>query len=86
MKKLKIVAVTALALLSAAAYAEDPAKITDRKAPDYVKCVRLDVTGSLVKKTRVCKTNAEWNSIQQNQSREATDLIERNRTGMNPSG
>jgi hypothetical protein len=85
MKMYKIVTVAALNLLAVAAYAEDPAKITDRKSPNYVRCVRLEVTGSLVKKTRVCKTNAEWNQIQDNQSREAADLIERNRTGMNPS-
>lgn len=86
MKKFKIVTVAALTLLSAAAYAEDPSKITDRKSPNFVRCVRLEETGSLVRKTRVCKTNAEWNRIQENQSREATDLIERNRAGMNPSG
>jgi hypothetical protein len=28
--------------------------------PDFIRCRRLAVPGSLVKKARVCKTNAEW--------------------------
>jgi hypothetical protein len=27
---------------------------------DFIRCRRLPVPGSLVKKARVCKTNAEW--------------------------
>lgn len=84
MNMLKFVTVAVLILLPVAGHAQDPAKITDRKSPNFVRCVRLEETGSLVKKTRVCKTNAEWTQLQENQSREATDLVERNRSGMNP--
>ena len=39
-----------------------------------------------VRKARVCKTNAEWRAISEQQNRDADDLITRNRAGMNPSG
>jgi hypothetical protein len=44
------------------------------------------VTGSLVRKERTCRTNAEWKKISEQQNRDADDLITRNRAGMNPSG
>ncbi|WP_228227340.1 hypothetical protein [Sphingobium soli] len=53
----------------------------DRNDPDAIRCKRLQVTGSLVRKTRVCKTNAEWKAIVDYQNREAADLVERNRSG-----
>lgn len=28
--------------------------------PDYIRCVRADETGSLVKKTVSCHTNSQW--------------------------
>jgi hypothetical protein len=46
----------------------------------------LSVTGSLVSSKRICKTNAEWQSIGDQQNRDANDLITRSRAGMNPSG
>jgi hypothetical protein len=33
-----------------------------RKDPNYIRCVRQDETGSLVKKTVSCRTNAQWDA------------------------
>ncbi|MFC3443109.1 hypothetical protein ACFOKF_18220 [Sphingobium rhizovicinum] len=67
------------------ALAEEKPKL-ERNDPNAVRCKRLTVTGSLVAKQRICKTNAEWRAISEQQNRDADDLITRNRAGMNPSG
>jgi hypothetical protein len=67
------------------ALAEDK-PVLDRNDPNATRCKRLDVTGSLVRKERVCKTNAEWRKVSEQQNRDADDLISRSRSGMNPSG
>jgi hypothetical protein len=67
------------------ALAEDKPAL-DRNDPNATRCKRLDVTGSLVRKERVCKTNAEWRKVSEQQNRDADDLISRSRSGMNPSG
>ena len=72
--------------LLAAASADAGVEKLDPKDPNYVRCRKIQVTGSLVKKERICKTNAEWQSIADQQRRDGTDLIERSRAGMNPNG
>jgi hypothetical protein len=88
MTKMSIFA--ALALVAAAtpvlAADEKPQAALDRNDPDAVRCRKFLVTGSLVKKERVCKTNAEWRAISEQQNRDADNLIERSRSGMNPNG
>jgi hypothetical protein len=67
--------------------AVDPAtasKVVDRNSPDFVRCVREPVTGSIVRKVKLCRTNAEWKRIIEQQSNDATDLVDRNRNV--PSG
>lgn len=32
----------------------------DRKDPEFIRCLRLEETGSLVRKTMSCHTNAQW--------------------------
>lgn len=59
--------------------------VKNRSDPSAIKCRQLQVTGSLVRKERVCKTNAQWRAISEGQNREADDLITRSRAGMNPS-
>ena len=59
-----------------------PAKQLDRNDPNAVRCKKLSVTGSLVRKERICKTNAEWRNIGDAQNREADDLITRSRAGV----
>jgi hypothetical protein len=45
---------------------------TTAKDPDQaIKCRKVEVTGSLVKKGRVCKTIAEWKKIQADGNRTA---------------
>ncbi|MHA6769309.1 hypothetical protein [Sphingobium ummariense] len=85
MKKIKAALAAGLFLASYPALAEDKPKL-DRNDPNAVRCRRLDVTGSLVRKERICKTNAEWRAISEQQNRDADDIITRSRAGMNPSG
>jgi hypothetical protein len=72
-------AVPALATTDAAPAAEK----LDPKDPNYLRCRKIGVTGSLVKKERICKTNAEWTKAMEETQRNADDLITRNRTGTN---
>ena len=60
---LKTMMMPALLLTAMPAMAEDKPKL-DRNDPSAVRCKRLEVTGSLVRKERVCKTNAEWRGDQ----------------------
>lgn len=85
MKKINAALVVGLFLAAYPALAEDKPKL-DRNDPNAVRCRRLDVTGSLVRKERICKTNAEWRAISEQQNRDADDLITRSRAGMNPNG
>lgn len=85
MRVLKVMMTACLAVMALPAMAEEPPKL-DRNDPNAVRCRRFAVTGSLVKKERVCKTNAEWRSISDQQNRDADDMITRSRAGMNPNG
>ncbi|MFC0685702.1 hypothetical protein [Novosphingobium clariflavum] len=85
MKVLKAILLTGLAAVAMPALADNPPK-PDRNAPNTVRCKQLTETGSLVVKKRICKTNAEWRAIREQQSQDADDLITRNRAGMNPNG
>lgn len=81
-------ALALISAISAPVMAENPAPEAKlpRDHPDAVRCKRLDVTGSLVKKERVCKTNAQWRAIAEQNNRDADDIITRSRSGMNPNG
>lgn len=49
--------------------------------PDQkIKCRRVDVTGSLVKKGRVCKTVAQWRDIYTNGNDNARSMVENGTT------
>ncbi|MDR6852776.1 hypothetical protein J2Y54_002296 [Sphingomonas sp. BE123] len=53
-----------IALLIAAAFqATTPAPSTAAPDPNEKLCKRIDVTGSLARKERVCKTRAEWTRL-----------------------
>lgn len=67
----------------AANTAEAAPEITDPKDPNYMRCRKISVTGSLVKKERICKTNAEWARANEDARNNAEDLVGRNRTGTN---
>ncbi len=32
----------------------------DLRHPDFIKCRKIDIIGSLAKKARVCRTNEQW--------------------------
>lgn len=45
--------------------------------PDQkIKCRKVEVSGSLIKKGRVCRTVAEWKTIQNNGNRTARAIVE----------
>ena len=60
-----------------------PTERLDPRDPNYMRCRKIQVTGSLVKKDRICKTNAEWAKAGEDAQKNADDLIGRNRTGTN---
>jgi uncharacterized protein YcfJ len=87
-KKLLIAcAIGALAHSGAAmaADAEAEAKVTDKKSPDYIRCVKIADTGSLVAKTKICHTNAVWRKVNEQNRRDAEDNMARNAPGQNPN-
>lgn len=45
-------------------------------SPDYIRCRRIDQIGSLVRKLRVCNTNAEWRRITDKGNQGARDTLE----------
>lgn len=44
--------------------------------PYFIKCRRLEETGSLVKKARVCRTNEQWKLSSSNGNQNARDTVE----------
>jgi len=50
--------------------------------PNYIKCRKADVMGSLVKKQRICRTNAQWKEASALGNEGTRDMVE----GMARSG
>jgi hypothetical protein len=66
-----------LPMASTAAFAKDAAASSETPTDDdKIRCRKVEVIGSLVKKTKVCKTMAEWRSIGDKGNRNARDVIE----------
>jgi len=42
----------------------------------FIKCRRLEETGSLVKKARVCRTNEQWKVSSSNNNQNARETVE----------
>jgi hypothetical protein len=53
-----------------------PATTTAADPDQAIKCRKVEVTGSLVRKGKVCKTIAEWKQIQSNGNRTARAIVE----------
>lgn len=75
-----------LAAVSGPAFAADAPKTdkpvqTDKSAPDYIRCVKTLETGSLVKSRKVCRTNAQWNSVNRAEARAAVDSMQPTASG-----
>ena len=69
--------VLSVSLLMAPAFAEDVAVDTAATDPDQkIKCRRVEVTGSLLKKGKVCRTVAEWRRIVESGNRTARAVVE----------
>lgn len=66
--------------------AAKPEKITDRSHPDYIRCRRERVMGSLAQKRKICMTNAEWKAYAAEGNRGANELVEDNRGTSLPGG
>lgn len=54
--------------------------------PGYIRCKRSEETGSLVKKTASCRTNAEWRRVEDGANEDARDLIEAINTSTSTRG
>ncbi len=73
----------------ASAHANTPAaapaavKITDKTHPDYVRCKTFSEIGSLVRKIKACRTNAEWKKINEAGNKTAEDIVVGHRAGSN---
>ena len=48
----------------------------DRHHPNYIRCVRVEDTGSLVRKRSVCRTNQQWATADEAGNREGRDIAE----------
>jgi hypothetical protein len=57
-----------------------------RDHPRYIRCVRELNTGSLVKKTTSCRTNAEWQRAELTGNEDASRLIEKVQTSGSTRG
>ena len=92
MRKLALLTVAAVAVLPALAIAQSTATTapattaTDtatKNAEDpnqRIRCRRVDVTGSLIKRGRVCRTVAEWNRQITNGNETARDVVDYSRS------
>jgi hypothetical protein len=48
----------------------------DPYAPEAVRCERRAVTGSRVRRVRICMTNAEWADLRDSGNRDAGNLVD----------
>lgn len=73
-----LVAVPALALTQTDATAPVTTEANDGTVDpdDRVRCRSVEVTGSLVKRGRVCRTVREWRTISENGNYNARKMIE----------
>jgi len=64
-------------LTSGVAFAKNAAASDEAATDDdKIRCRKIAVTGSLVRKTKVCRTVAEWRSISAKGNQNARDIIE----------
>jgi hypothetical protein len=73
-----VIAIALTASLAVApAFADQGGSEPAASDPDQVvKCRKVEVTGSMVKKGKVCRTLAEWKKIQANGNRTARAIAE----------
>ena len=61
-------------------------KIKDRRHPDYVRCRKEPVIGSLVQKRKICMTNAQWKKYYSEGNARTDEFIQENRPGATSGG
>lgn len=72
------IALTAAFSAAPVAANTEPTKANTAKADDpeqKIRCRKVEVTGSMVKKGRVCKTVAQWKTIISNGNENARALV-----------
>lgn len=47
-----------------------------REHPNFIRCARVEETGSLVRRRPVCRTNEEWRRIEDGGNRDAREAVE----------
>lgn len=52
----------------------------DKSSPDYVRCRRIEVTGSRARKEKICKTNAEWEAVAKAGNDSSREQLERSQS------
>lgn len=60
----------------------EPAKVTDRSHPDFVRCRTEPVIGSRAKKRKVCLTNRQWEEFARRGNDAARQTVQDNASGM----
>lgn len=55
----------------------------DRDDPNYIRCVKTETTGSLVKKRAACRTNASWRRVDELGNRGAREFVDDMTKGYN---
>ena len=48
----------------------------DRDHPNYIRCTKVEETGSLVRRKTTCRTNAEWRRVEDGGNTEAREVVE----------
>lgn len=54
------------------------------KPDDQVRCRRIEVTGSMFRKERVCRTVGEWRRMAENANGVARGIVDQGRTPIFP--
>ncbi len=76
----------AFSLFLAISQAATPQPVATLAADDVVKCRTLAVTGSMVRKSRVCRTVAQWRRLSDAGNRDAREMLrESNICGGDPA-
>ena len=76
MRNLVFVAAICISMTSIPAAARNGKATMSADNDQAIKCRKVEVTGSLLKKGRVCRTIAEWKKIQENGNRTARAVVE----------
>lgn len=72
-----IVSALLMPLLTTPAFAQNASPAPAATDPGQkIKCRRVEVTGSLLKKGKVCRTVAEWKVIMENGNRVARAIVQ----------